>query len=114
VRRNFVDEKSFSCKNFNFSFESDSVASRAGLSTCTMFFNKTKENEILKSVKNHTVCMVPLKKGYNSADAKCQSYGMSLYDFDTSEAKRALLAFSNSRFKPSKGEVLFVKGSKKF
>jgi hypothetical protein len=43
-----------------------------------------------------TVCMVPLKKGYNSADAKCQSYGMSLYDFDTSEAKRALLEFSNS------------------
>jgi hypothetical protein len=57
-----------------------------------------------------TVCLVPLFKTYDGAVEKCHSYGMSLYNVDAPEAKKALLDFSNSRFRPSLGGVLSVEG----
>jgi hypothetical protein len=57
-----------------------------------------------------TVCLVLLYKDYDDAVAKCRSYGMSLYNVDAPEAKKTLLDFSNSRFRPSLGATLYVEG----
>jgi hypothetical protein len=57
-----------------------------------------------------SVCLVAIDETYNGADEKCQSYGMSLYNVDTSEAKKALLDFSTTRFKPLLGVVLYIQG----
>jgi hypothetical protein len=57
-----------------------------------------------------TVCLVAFGVTYNEADEKCLSYGMSLYNIDTPEAKKALLDFSNTRFKASLGGALYVQG----
>jgi hypothetical protein len=60
----------------------------------------------------NTVCLVSLKKNYENADAKCQSQGMFLYNVDVPEVEKALLDFSNSLFRPSLGEALFVDGKR--
>jgi hypothetical protein len=57
-----------------------------------------------------TVCLIAFGATYKDADGKCLSYGMSLYNADASEAKKALLDFSNMRFKPSLGFILYVQG----
>jgi hypothetical protein len=55
-----------------------------------------------------TVCMVAYSATHNEAYEKCLSYGMSLYNVETSEAKKALLDFSNTRFKAGAGAFLQV------
>jgi hypothetical protein len=60
----------------------------------------------------NTVCLVSLKKNYENADAKCQSQGMFLYNVDVPEVEKALLDFSNSLFRPSLGEALFIDGKR--
>jgi hypothetical protein len=57
-----------------------------------------------------TVCLVAFEATYNEADGKCVSYGMSLYNVETPEAKKALLDFSNTRFKAGVGAFLHVQG----
>jgi hypothetical protein len=57
-----------------------------------------------------TVCLVASLATYNKADGKCLSYGMSLYNVDIDETRKALADFSNTRFKPLSGRFLFVHG----
>jgi hypothetical protein len=57
-----------------------------------------------------TLCLVPLSKNFDESAEKCQSYEMFLYNADDPEAEKALLDFSNFRFRPSYGGVLYVEG----
>jgi hypothetical protein len=57
-----------------------------------------------------TICFIPLKRTFDAADEKCQSYGMFLYNADDPEAEKAMLDFSNTRFSPSLGYALYLEG----
>lgn len=59
-----------------------------------------------------TACLVPLRKNHKDSDEKCRSYGMSFYNVEAPEAKKALLNFSDTRFRPSYGAYIFVNGTK--
>jgi hypothetical protein len=51
-----------------------------------------------------------MSKEYDGAVEKCQFYGMSLYNVDDLGAKKALLDFLDSRFRPSNGDVFYIEG----
>jgi hypothetical protein len=47
---------------------------------------------------------------YDEADTRCQLNGMSLFDLDTLEAKKALLDFTNMRFNPKFKRLFHISG----
>jgi hypothetical protein len=49
-------------------------------------------------------------KTHDEAEGRCFSYLMALYNLDTPETQKALLDFSNSRFKESSGRLMHVYG----
>jgi hypothetical protein len=55
-----------------------------------------------------TVCLVYLLRDYRSADSKCQSYGMFLFNADEPDVEKALLDFSNLQYSPSYGQALYI------
>jgi hypothetical protein len=56
-----------------------------------------------------TVCLA-VHCTYYEANKQCQSHGMSFFNANTSEDIKALLDFSDTRFKPLSGDFLYIQG----